>query len=111
MLRKSLSSIVGASALIILIATGSSAQTTTPTPNPAQQDATRPPSTQQNQSIPEQARPTNPNPTAPPAETAPPAQAPPGVSVPPSNPTIEQPAPSTTPIVTTEQTPSTNSTQ
>ncbi|OLE55199.1 MAG: hypothetical protein AUG51_04405 [Acidobacteria bacterium 13_1_20CM_3_53_8] len=98
MLRKSLSLVTRASALMILLITCISvhAQTPTPTPNPAQQDATRPPGTQQNQPIPEQARPTTENPTAPPGTNAPAPQAPPGVSVPPSNPTTQEtPVPAT----------------
>ena len=76
----------GAGALV------ANAQTPTPTPAPnsAQQDATRPPGTQQNQPIPDQARPVNPNPTAPPGTQAPPPQTAPGTDVTPqqSSPTI-----------------------
>jgi outer membrane protein TolC len=63
------------------------AQTPTATPpvNPSQQDATRPPGTQTNQPVPEQARPITQDPTAPPGvqRTAP--QAPPGTSVTPQS--------------------------
>ena len=60
------------------------AQTPTSTPppaSPAQQDATRPPGTEQNQTIPEQARPVTSDPTAPPGTQRPSPQAPPGVSL------------------------------
>lgn len=60
---------------------GALAQTPTQTPtNPAQQDATRPPGTERNQPIPEQARPTTQDPTAPPGTSRPDPQAPPGTS-------------------------------
>ena len=69
-----------------LCATGSAlGQTPAPTPlapvNPAQQDATRPPGTEQRQPIPEQARPTTTDPTAPPGTERPAPQAAPGTSV------------------------------
>src|ERR1051325_1434917 len=59
------------------------AQTPTATPptSPAQRDATRPPGTERNQPVPEQARPTTQDPTAPPGTTRPGPQAPPGTSV------------------------------
>ncbi|HEY6189785.1 MAG TPA: TolC family protein [Pyrinomonadaceae bacterium] len=59
------------------------AQTPTATPptSPAQRDATRPPGTERNQPVPEQARPTTQDPTAPPGTTRPDPQAPPGTSV------------------------------
>lgn len=59
------------------------AQTPTATPptSPAQRDATRPPGTERNQPIPEQARPTTQDPTAPPGTTRPDPQAPPGTTV------------------------------
>src|SRR5215211_1842939 len=57
------------------------AQAQTPTtPNPAQQDATRPPGTERRGSTPEQSRPDPSNPTAPPGTERPAAQSPPGVS-------------------------------
>ncbi|MBA3804349.1 MAG: TolC family protein, partial [Acidobacteria bacterium] len=57
------------------------AQTPTQTPaNPAQQDATRPPGTERNQTVPEQARPTTQDPTAPPGTSRPDPQAPPGTN-------------------------------
>lgn len=85
----------------------------TPTPNPAQTDATRPPGTQQNQPIPESARPTTQDPTAPPGTQRPAAQAPPGTSTTPATPgqttvtTPSGPTPMATPSpsTTTEQTP------
>ena len=77
------------------------AQTPAPTPqNPAQQDATRPPGTQQQQpNVPQQARPSQ-NPTQPPSVERPNPQAPPGTSLPPAT---QQPTPSETP--TTSATP------
>jgi HAE1 family hydrophobic/amphiphilic exporter-1 len=67
--------------LMISGAAGALAQTPTQTPtNPAQQDATRPPGTERNQPIPEQARPTTQDPTAPPGTSRPDPQAPPGTS-------------------------------
>lgn len=67
----------------------------TPTPNPAQTDATRPPGTQQNQPIPESARPTTQDPTAPPGTQRAAPQAPPGTSTTPATPgqtTVTTPA-------------------
>ena len=77
------------------------AQTPAPTPqNPAQQDATRPPGTQQQQpNVPQQARPSQ-NPTQPPSVERPNPQAPPGTNLPPA---AQQPTPSETP--TTSATP------
>lgn len=86
------------------------AQTPAPTPapaatpvpmTPAQQDATRPPGTQQNQPVPPQSRPSS-DPTAPPGVIRPNPQAPPGVTVSPQTAT-----PSTTNQVTTPATTST----
>ena len=72
------------------------AQTPQPTPpvSPAQQDATRPPGTERNQPVPEQARPVTQDPTAPPGSQRPSPQAPPGTS------TTTTPAPPQTPGVT-----------
>ena len=69
----------------LFAATGSSfAQNPRPvaTPNPAQKDATRPPGSEQNQQVPESARPNTQNPQAPPGapQTAP--VTPPGTTVP-----------------------------
>ncbi|HEX7998032.1 MAG TPA: TolC family protein [Pyrinomonadaceae bacterium] len=70
-----------------LSASAALAQTPQATPAPAppispsQQDATRPPGTEQRQPIPEQARPTTTNPTAPPGTERPSPQAAPGTSV------------------------------
>lgn len=62
------------------------AQTPTATPptSPAQRDAARPPGTERNQPIPEQARPTTQDPTAPPGTTRPDPQAPPGTTIAPA---------------------------
>jgi outer membrane protein TolC len=54
---------------------------TPPTTTPAQQDATRPPGTEQNQPVPEQARPVTTDPTAPPGTQRTNPQAPPGTNV------------------------------
>ena len=68
--------------LIISASAGALAQTPTQTPvNPTQQDATRPPGTERNQTIPERARPTTQDPTAPPGTSRPDPQAPPGTSI------------------------------
>jgi HAE1 family hydrophobic/amphiphilic exporter-1 len=57
------------------------AQAQTPTtPNPAQQDATRPPGTERRQSTPGQSRPNPSDPTAAPATERPAPQSPPGVN-------------------------------
>jgi len=76
------------------------AQTPQPTPippqppsqTPTQRDATRPPGTEQRQTVPEQSRPRPTDPTRPPGTDARPApQAPPGTQLPPSG-TTGQPA-------------------
>jgi outer membrane protein len=73
--------------------TGTLAQTPTPAPqNPAQQDATRPPGTQQQQPIPDQARPST-DPTRPPGTQQTSPQAPPGTNLPPAT---QQPTPGVT---------------
>lgn len=75
--------------------------TTAPTPfTPAQQDATRPPGTEQRQTLPPQARPVPSDPTAPPGtQRRPDPAAPPGTDVAP-------PASPTSPTTTTPQSPS-----
>ncbi|HEY0544919.1 MAG TPA: TolC family protein [Pyrinomonadaceae bacterium] len=84
------------------------AQTPAPTPapaatpvpiTPAQQDATRPPGTQQNQPVPPQSRPAT-NPTAPPGVNNPNPQAPPGVTVSPQTTTPTTTNQVTTPVTT-----------
>ncbi len=71
------------------------AQTPT-TPNPAQQDATRPPGTERRGATPEQSRPDPSNPTAPPGAERPAPQSPPGVNTfPQATPTTPAPTPST----------------
>ncbi|PYS49714.1 MAG: hypothetical protein DMF68_09175, partial [Acidobacteria bacterium] len=76
------------------------AQTPTPSPtppmNPTQQDATRPPGTERNQPVPEQARPTQ-NPTAPPGSQVASPEAPPGTSITPQSGTPQTPSVITTP--------------
>jgi len=80
---------VFALSLVIFALAGATAlaQTPAPTPttvppgNPAQRDATRPPGTEQRQTIPEQARPTTIDPTAPPGTQRPSPEAPPGTSI------------------------------
>ena len=86
MLTKNVHAVLKALALALLLCGASlsvSAQTPQPTPpvSPAQQDATRPPGTQQNQPVPEQARPVPQDPTAPPGSERPSPQAPPGTNV------------------------------
>lgn len=98
------------SALTILVACGShavNAQRTAPTPvqNPAQQDATRPPGTERNQPVPEQARPNTADPTAPPGTQRPSPTAPPGTTL-----TPQQPSSPTTITVTPGQTATPSST-
>jgi outer membrane protein len=105
--------------MLSLVLTGASglalAQTPTSTPpttTPAQQDATRPPGTGQNQPIPEQARPVTSDPTAPPGTQRPAGEAPPGTSVSPQQtPTGTNPAPTTTPTQTGTQPTTTPTTQ
>jgi len=79
------------------------AQTPTPSPtppvNPTQQDATRPPGTERNQPVPEQARPTQ-NPTAPPGSQQPSPEAPPGTSITPQSGTPQTPNVTQTPTPT-----------
>jgi len=102
-------SLPGALALSLAACTLLFAQTqtppaTTPPPNPAQQNATRPPGTQQ-QNIPPEARPVPANPTAPPGTEHPSPQAPPGTTLPapitpvapPANVSPGEPAPVTGP--------------
>ena len=98
-----------------LVVTGASgmalAQTPTSTPpttTPAQQDATRPPGTEQNRPIPEQARPITSDPTAPPGTQRPAAEAPPGTSATPQTGTT--PVPTGTPTQTGTQPPSSTTT-
>jgi outer membrane protein len=87
-----LSSMICASAL---------AQTPT-TPNPAQQDAARPPGTERRQSLPEQARPNPSDPTATPGTERPAPQAPPGVNTLPQTTPV---SPATNPSTDTPQRP------
>jgi outer membrane protein len=78
-----------------------SAQQPTPSPsprtNPAQRDATRPPGSEQNQSVPPEARPNTQNPTVPPNAEQPPSQAPPGSNVTTQTPAQQNPATSQEP--------------
>ncbi|MET0647566.1 MAG: TolC family protein [Pyrinomonadaceae bacterium] len=77
------------------------------TQTPAQRDATRPPGTQQQQTIPPGARPNPQDPRTPPATTRPAPQNPPGVETPPATqaPSTTRPNPAqTTPPVTTDTT-------
>jgi len=85
----------------------------TPRPNPAQQDATKPPGSEQNQTAPPETRPNTQNPTAPPGPQQTSPQAPPGTNVapqtPPSTTQPTQPTPiqpgdvTTTPPVTDQE--------
>ncbi len=77
----------------------------TPTvPNPAQQDATRPPGTERRGATPEQSRPDPSNPTAPPGTERPAPQSPPGVN---TFPQATQTPPATTPSTELAQPPAT----
>ncbi|HEX8493175.1 MAG TPA: TolC family protein [Pyrinomonadaceae bacterium] len=95
-----------------LCAASALAQTPQPTPapgppiSPSQQDATRPPGTEQRQPIPEQARPTTADPTAPPGTQRPAPEAAPGTTVAPQT-TI---APQTQTPATTDTIPATSDT-
>ena len=93
-----------AAAALLAFNSAALAQTPSPTPippqapsqTPAQRDATRPPGTEQRQTVPEQARPRPTDPTRPPGtDTRPAPQAPPGTQLPPSGvtatPTPQQP--------------------
>jgi outer membrane protein len=77
-----------------------------PPVSPSQQDATRPPGTQNNQPIPPNARPTTQDPTAPPGVNSPAPTAPPGTVNAPQTGTPTQPS-----TVTPLQTPGTPNTQ
>lgn len=78
------------------------AQTPQPSPsvNPTQKDATRPPGAERNQPIPEQVRPVTPDPTAPPGSQRPSADAPPGTSITPQSGAQEPQSPA--PMPTTD---------
>jgi HAE1 family hydrophobic/amphiphilic exporter-1 len=109
-----MSRIIQASFLSLVI-TGSGplalAQTPTPPSTPAQRDATRPPGTERNQPVPEQARPTTQDPSAPPGVSRPDPQAPPGTSVAPATPVTPSTGTVAQPAVTTETaTPATSDT-
>lgn len=88
-------------ALSFIICFAAQGQTPT-TPNPAQQDATRPPGTERRQSTPDQARPNSSDPTATPVNTRPAPQSPPGVNTLPQE---TQTSPVTTPPVASPQLP------
>ncbi len=79
---------------------------------PAQRDATRPPGTEQRQTVPPQVRPNPSDPTAPPGTQRPSPQAPPNVSEPRQEPRTTVPAPAQTPDPSTPatQTPATETT-
>jgi outer membrane protein len=66
-------------ALVISSLLGASAAAQTPPQNPSQQDATRPPGTEQRQTVPPESRPVPSDPTAPPGVNRTPPQNPPGV--------------------------------
>ena len=84
------------------------AQTPKPTPpptNPAQRDATRPPGSEQNQTVPPETRPNTQNPSAPPSSQQAPATAPPASNVVPPTPTQQNVQPTTQPSPTETATP------
>lgn len=120
MLTNHLRPVLRVAALLSLLAGAcaiATAQTTSPTPpvSPSQQDATRPPGTQTNQPIPDQARPVTQDPTAPPGvqRTAP--ASPPGTNVAPRTVTPitpgAQPSPQASPSTQTETAPGATTTQ
>ncbi|MDQ3816530.1 MAG: TolC family protein [Acidobacteriota bacterium] len=76
-------------ALLFIVCVAAQAQT--PTTNPSQQDATRPPGTERRSNVPDTARPNPSNPTTPPGTERPAPQSPPGVN------TLPPTAPATTP--------------
>jgi HAE1 family hydrophobic/amphiphilic exporter-1 len=80
----------------------------TPPQTPAQRDATRPPGTEQQQTVPPTARPNPTDPRTPPSTQQPAPQTPPGVQTPPATqpPTSQTPttAPSPSPTATTPET-------
>ena len=93
------------SSALFAATSGSLAQTPrpTPTPNPAQRDAARPPGSEQNQQVPESARPNTQNPQAPPGAPQTSPSTPPGTNV---TPQTASPIPSPVPgDVTTMQEP------
>ena len=80
----------------------------TPAPTPAQRDATRPPGSEQRQTIPDQSRPRPSDPTAPPATQRTSPQTPPGTTDPsrrPATPVVTPQQPQTPSIVAPETTP------
>ena len=85
------------------------AQTPAPSqPSPAQRDATRPPGSEQRQTVPDQSRPRPSDPTAPPATQRISPQTPPGTTDParrPANPPIEPASPQTPNVVTPQASP------
>lgn len=94
-------------ALSFIICVAVRAQTPT-TPNPAQQDATRPPGTERRSTVPDTARPNPSNPTAPPGTERPTPQAPPGVNTVPQTPSV---TPAAVPSTDSLQTPATSDSQ
>jgi outer membrane protein TolC len=87
--------------LSFIICLAAQGQTPT-TPNPAQQDATRPPGTERRRTTPDQARPNSSDPTAPPVTERPAPQSPPGVNTLPQE---TQASPATTPSTRSPQFP------
>ncbi|MCA1564886.1 MAG: TolC family protein [Acidobacteria bacterium] len=85
------------------------AQTPAPSqPTPAQRDATRPPGSEQRQTVPDQSRPRPSDPTAPPATQRISPQTPPGTTDParrPANPPIETTSPRTPSVIAPQASP------
>lgn len=105
MLTKNTPGVLKTLALALLLCSAGGvavAQTPQPTPptSPTQRDATRPPGTERNQPVPEQARPVTQDPTAPPGAERPAPQAPPGTSVTPQSGTTQSPNASSIPTAT-----------
>src|SRR5216683_1765680 len=106
---RTLVNVVVLSSALLCTTSAALAQTPTPSPtpqsNPAQRDATKPPGSEQNQTVPEAARPNTQNPQAPPGAPQTPPTAPPGAPqtspVAPPGTNVPQPTPTPLPGQTT----------
>src|SRR5258708_30191672 len=101
---RNLVKVVFLTSALLCITSAALAQTPTPAPtpqtNPAQRDATKPPASEQNQTVPEAARPNTQNPQAPPGAPQTPPTAPPGApqTSPAAPPGTNAPQPTPTPL-------------
>src|SRR5438876_2603254 len=101
---RTLVNVVVLSSALLCTTSAALAQTPTPSPtpqsNPAQRDATKPPGSEQNQTVPEAARPNTQNPQAPPGAPQTPPTAAPGApqTSPVFPPGTEQASPTPTPL-------------